>query len=76
MEAVMNISIRSLLSERVAQENAITDVEVTETTIMVSLSPKTELKYERPDCQNAFWPWSSFGPQGGRFRIDKLNPRG
>jgi len=49
----MNISIRSLLSERVAQENAITDVKVTETTIVVSLSPKTELKYKRPDCQEA-----------------------
>ena len=34
----MNISIRSLLSERVAQENAITDVKVTETTIVVSLT--------------------------------------
>jgi hypothetical protein len=49
----MNISIRSLLSERAAQENNITDVEVTETTITVSLSPKTELKYERPDCQES-----------------------
>ncbi len=47
----MNISIRSLLSERIVQENAITDVEVTETTITVSLSPKIELTYERPDCQ-------------------------
>lgn len=49
----MNISIKQLLSERAAQENTITDVEVTETTIVVSISPKTELKYERPDCQEA-----------------------
>ncbi len=49
----MNTSIKTLLSERAAQENIITNVEVTETTIMVSLEPKTELKYERPDCQEA-----------------------
>ena len=51
LEAVMNTSIKPLLSERAAQENTITDVEVTETTITVSLRAKTELKYERPDCQ-------------------------
>lgn len=49
----MNSTIKPLLSERAAQENSITAVEVTETAIMVSLSPKTELKYERPDCQEA-----------------------
>jgi len=49
----MNSAIRALLSERVVQENVITDVQVTATTIVVSLSPKIELKYERPDCQEA-----------------------
>jgi len=47
----MNTSIKPLLSERAAQENTITDVEVTDTTITVSLRAKTELKYERSDCQ-------------------------
>jgi len=49
----MNVSIKALLSERAAQENIITKVEVTETTIVVGLMPKIELRYERPDCQEA-----------------------
>ena len=49
----MNATIRTFLSERVVQENIITDVEMTETTITVSVTPKIEKKYERPDCQEA-----------------------
>jgi Transposase len=49
----MNATIKTFLSERVTQENIITDVEVTGTTIRVSLTPKIEKKYERPDCQEA-----------------------
>ncbi len=80
----MNISIRSLLSERVAQENVITDVKVTETTIVVSLSPKTELKYERPDCQEAVgaYPYDretvtvqGLGIQGKALRYQVTNVR-
>ncbi len=49
----MNATIRTFLSERVVQENIITDVEMTETTITVSVTPKIEEEYERPDCQEA-----------------------
>lgn len=80
----MNISIRSLLSERAAQENIITDVEVTETTITVSLSPKTELKYEQPDCQEAVMVYhydsetvtvQGLGIQGKALRYQVTNIR-
>jgi hypothetical protein len=53
----MNTAIRSFLSERAAQENTITGVEVTETTITVNLEAKVELTYDRPDCQETVVAW-------------------
>jgi len=50
---ISNISIRSLLSERIAQENIITHVTITETAITVDLKPHLTLTYERPDCQES-----------------------
>ena len=47
----MYITIKSLLSERAAQENTITKIEVTERTITVNLEPKIEAQYERADTQ-------------------------
>ena len=46
-----NLSIKSLLTERAAQENIITGYQVTETMITVDLKPKVAKVYERPDCQ-------------------------
>ncbi len=49
----MYISIKDLLSERAAQENIITEIEVTENTITVNLEPKVETQYERADAKEA-----------------------
>jgi len=49
----MKATIKTFLSERITQENTFTDVEVTGSTIRVSVTPKIEKKYERPDCQEA-----------------------
>ncbi len=46
-----DLSIKSLLTERAAQENIITGYEITDTTITVHLKPKVVKVYERPDCQ-------------------------
>lgn len=46
-----DLSIKSLLTERAAQENIITGYQVTETMITVHLKPKVAKVYERPDCQ-------------------------
>ncbi len=82
----MNSTIKPFLSERVAQENSITKVEVTETTITVSISPKIELKYERPDCQEAVVAYYNYndsetvtvqglGIQGRALRYQVTNVR-
>jgi hypothetical protein len=47
----VELSIKSLLTERAAQENIITDYQITETTITVHLKPKVAKMYERPDCR-------------------------
>ncbi len=49
----MPSAIKPLLNERAAQENTITKVKVSETTITVRLIPTITLPYERPDCQEA-----------------------
>lgn len=49
----MNISIKDLLSERAAQENIITKIEVTQSSITVNLEPKIEAPYERADAKEA-----------------------
>lgn len=49
----MGITIKSLLSERAAQENIITAIEVTEKTITINLEPKIEAHYERADPKEA-----------------------
>jgi hypothetical protein len=46
-----DLSIKSLLTERAAQENLITGYQITATTITVHLKPKVAKMYERPDCQ-------------------------
>jgi len=48
---VQDWPIQALLTERAAQENMITHVEVSDTTITVHLEPKVASSYERPDCQ-------------------------
>lgn len=45
-----DLSIKSLLTERAAQENIITGYQVTDTMITVHLKPKVAKVYERPDC--------------------------
>jgi len=45
-----DLSIKSLLTERGAQENIITGYQITDTTITVHLKPKVVKVYERPDC--------------------------
>jgi hypothetical protein len=45
-----DLSIKSLLTERAAQENIITGYQITDTTITVHLKPKVAKVYERPDC--------------------------
>lgn len=45
------LSIKLLLTERVAQENIITGVDVSGSTITVKLKPKVKKVYDRPDCQ-------------------------
>ena len=80
----MNPSIKTFLSERAAQENKITAVEVTATTITVSLMPKIGLTYERPDCQGAVAPYrydsetvtiQGLGIQGKMLRYQVTNVR-
>ena len=46
-----DLSIKSLLTERAAQENIITGYQITDTTITVHLKPKVAKVYTRPDCQ-------------------------
>lgn len=47
------ISIKLLLTERAAQENTVTGVDVRGSTITVKLKPKVQKVYDRPDCQQA-----------------------
>ena len=46
-----NKTIKSLLSERAAQENSISKIEVTASTITVHLVPKIAMHYERSDAK-------------------------
>jgi hypothetical protein len=46
-----DLSIKSLLTERAAQENIITGYQVTDSTITIHLKPKVAKVYERPDCR-------------------------
>ena len=46
------LSIKSLLTERAAQENIITGYQITATTITVHLKPKVAKVYDRPDCHD------------------------
>ena len=46
-----NLTIKTLLTERAAQENIITGYQVTESTITIHLKPKVATMYERPDCR-------------------------
>jgi hypothetical protein len=48
---IQDLSIKSLLTERVAQENIITGIKVTSSTITIKLKPKVKSVYDRPDCQ-------------------------
>ena len=48
-----NMPLNLLLNERAAQENIVSAVEVTDTTITVTLTPNLESYYTRPDCQSA-----------------------
>lgn len=48
-----DVSIKSLLTERAAQENLITDYQVTASTITIHLKPKVDKVYDRPDCREA-----------------------
>jgi hypothetical protein len=48
---VQDLPITALLTERAAQENLITGVEVTDRMIRVHLEPKVATRYRRPDCQ-------------------------
>lgn len=45
------LSIRLLLTERAAQDNIITGVNISPSTITVRLKPKIKKVYDRPDCQ-------------------------
>lgn len=47
----MGIPIKSLISERAAQANIITGIEVTESSITINLEPKIETQYERADTK-------------------------
>ena len=44
--------IQSLLSEQIVQQNIVTDIKVTDSTITVYISPLITDKYVRPDCEN------------------------
>ena len=46
-----HLTIKTLLTERAAQENIITGYQVTESTITIHLKPKVATVYERPDCR-------------------------
>ena len=45
------ISLNTLLTERAVQDNIVREIEVTDTTITITLIPKLNISYERPDCQ-------------------------
>ena len=45
------LSIRLLLTERAVQENIVTGINITGSTITVKLKPKEQKVYDRPDCQ-------------------------
>ena len=45
------LSIKLLLTERAIEENIVTGVDVSGSTIMVKLEPKIQKVYDRPDCQ-------------------------
>ncbi len=46
-----DLSIKSLLTERAAQENMITGYQVTDRAITIHLKPRVAKVYERPDCR-------------------------
>jgi hypothetical protein len=46
------IPLNVLLTERAARENTVSGIEVTDTTMTITLTPKLESSYERPDCQS------------------------
>lgn len=46
------IFIKLLITERAAQENVVTGVDVTSSTITVKLKPPVKKVYDRPDCQH------------------------
>lgn len=50
-EMDQELSIKLLLTERAVQENIVTGVNITGSTITVKLKPKIEKVYDRPDCQ-------------------------
>jgi len=45
-----DVAITALLTERAAQANMITDVQITATTILICLQPYVAATYQRPDC--------------------------
>ena len=45
------LSIKLLLTERAVQENTVTGVAISGSTITVKLKPQLKKVYERPDCQ-------------------------
>jgi len=47
-----DVAITALLTERAAQANTITDVQVTDSTILISLQPQVAATYHRPDCRS------------------------
>jgi len=47
-----NTPLNVLLNERVARENIVNAIEVTDTTITVTLTPHLHSHYIRPDCQS------------------------
>jgi len=48
-----NMPLNALLNERAAHENIVSAIEVTDTTITVSLTPHLHSHYLRPDCRSA-----------------------
>jgi len=46
------ISLSRLLTERAIQEHSVKGITVTDTTITVTLAPKLDVSYARPDCQS------------------------
>jgi hypothetical protein len=46
-----DVAITALLTERATQVNTITDVRVSDSTILIRLQPHVASTYQRPDCQ-------------------------